>query len=71
MKKKLLEICIILFAPLALSSTPTPPPPPPHTHTHTHTFNAARISTFTECLISYIELNFLQLAYEYYYTMVD
>ena len=63
-KKTLLEICIILFAPLALSSTT-------HPHTHTHKFNAARISTFTECLIIYIEFNFLQLAYEYYHTMVD
>ena len=37
-KKTLLEICIILFAPLALSSTtptPTPTPTPPHTPTHT------------------------------------
>ena len=33
MKKKFTGI--ILFVPLALSSTP-PPPPPTHTHTHTH-----------------------------------
>ena len=31
-KKTLLEICIILFAPLALSSAPPPPPNPTHTY---------------------------------------